>query len=390
MKALAVFRKTLRETGRDRWVVALTLAFAPCFVIIYFFAFSDTMPAYQLAVVNLDRGAAEADGTRLHAGDDIVASIAAAKRASGRPVVEVVAVDSAEDGRRRLRDHDVAALVVLPADLSASLLRLRVDPASSASAAVHLEGDLTNPKYIIAGTLAMAATDAYVSEATGRGGPLRVVETPLGASAERSDFDLAMAGLFVFAVVMLVYLASMTVAREVESGAMRRLRQSRMRALDYLVGVSAVLVLVAVAAVLLTFAAAWAFGFTSQGPVWAAIAVTAVTAMSVIGIGLMVGACTRTVAQAFVVANFPLGLLMFLTGLMFPLPPVHLVTIAGHGVGPFDLLPPTHAVVAINQICTMGVGLGDVWFELVALVVLTGGYFAAGAAVLHRRHLRGA
>jgi hypothetical protein len=128
-------------------------------------------------------------------------------------------------------------------------------------------------------------------------------------------------------------------------------------------------------------------GFHSQGPVWVAILVSVVASLSVIGLGMVVASLARSVSQAFVVANFPLGLMMFFSGVIFPMPAVKLFTIAGHAISPYDILPPTHAVVALNKILTLGASLGDVAYELTALLVLSVLYFIAGAWLFKRMHL---
>jgi ABC-type polysaccharide/polyol phosphate export permease len=121
-----------------------------------------------------------------------------------------------------------------------------------------------------------------------------------------------------------------------------------------------------------------------------AILVSTIASLSVIGLGLVVASLTRSVSQAFVVANFPLGLMMFFSGVIFPMPVIKLFTIAGHTVSPYDFLPPTHAVVALNKILTLGAGLKDVTYELTALLVLSGIYFAFGVWLFQRMHLRSA
>ena len=102
----------------------------------------------------------------------------------------------------------------------------------------------------------------------------------------------------------------------------------------------------------------------------------------------MVGALSRTVARAFVLANFPLGLMMFLSGAMFPVPQPKLATLSGHAVGLFDLIPATAAVNALNKILVLGQGITQVGFEFGELLILSLLYFVLGAVVLHRRHLR--
>lgn len=386
MITAVIFHKSLLQTGRDWLVVLLTLAFAPFFVVVYDLAFSESASLYRVAVVNHDVPVRTADGRTADIGTGILAALRErpASVGGGDPApspLRVVQVTSEAQGQERLRDRESAVLVVLPAGLSA-------DVTAGRPGRVYVHGDLTNTTYLVSAVLAGAKADAYLQDLTGRAGPLQTVEVPLAGSATRTQFDESVSGLLIFAVILMVYMTAMAVARETEQGGMRRLRLSPMTARAYVVGTSAVLVLVALIGVLLTFATAYAFGFRSQGPLWVAVVVTAVTALSIIGVGMAMGAACRTTAQAFVVANFPLGLLMFLSGVMFPLPQPAWFTVAGHGLGPFDLLPPKHAVVALNKVMTLGQGITEVAFELAAVLLLSVAYFGVGAAVLHRFRLR--
>ncbi len=199
-----------------------------------------------------------------------------------------------------------------------------------------------------------------------------------------------MPGVMIFAVILMIFLAAMTVAREVEAGTLRRLQITRMTALDYLGGTTLALVLIGALNVALTFLVALACGFHSTGPVWVAALIGAITSLSVIGMGMLVACISRTVSQAFIIANFPLALFMFFSGAMFPLPPVKLFTVAGHAVNLFDFLPPTHAVNALNKVLTLGAGLGDVAWELGMLIALSVLYFGLGVGLFRRTHLRAA
>jgi ABC-2 type transport system permease protein len=116
--------------------------------------------------------------------------------------------------------------------------------------------------------------------------------------------------------------------------------------------------------------------------------VGAVTSLSTFGAGLVVACFTRTVSQAFVVANFPLGLFMFFSGAIFPIPKSVLFTMGGHEIGLYDILPPTHAVVALNKVLVLGAGIGEVSFELSALLILSLVYFAIGVWLFNHMHLR--
>ena len=345
MRLWNVFIKSVREQKRDLWVVALSLAFAPLFVFIYYLMTGGTgTTSYNVLVINQDVPVtlSDSDGTTFSAGNEVVESLRGIAYQNGSPLLRVTLIDDRADAEQKIRDRTAAALVIIPEDFSAQLSAFRSGD-TSAKTDLTFIGDLPYP---------------YVP------------------------------GLLVLAVVLMVFQAAMTPARDIESGAMRRLRLTPLTAFDYLGGTSLWLALVSIGAVFLTFATAVAFGFRSQGPLWLAVLVTAITSLSIIGIGLIVACFSKTVSQAFVIANFPLGFLMFLTGAAFPLPRFTLFTIAGRGFALPDLLPPTHAVVALNKILTLGAGFKDVAFELTALTLLSALYFGIGVWLFQRTQMR--
>ncbi len=381
-----VFGKTLREVWRDPLTLALTLVFAPAFVLLYFAVFPQMAPSYRLVVVDRDAPVTAADGHTLAAGHDVRAALAASRDASGRPLLRVSTAPDRRRAEELIRRHQASAILVLPEGFSRSVASLAGTASSSAASSTPvsytLAGDLSQPGYLVTAVLTDAAVQGYVQRATGIAGPVRPVEEAVGGAGTRTDFELYVPGLIVFSVILLVFLAAMTVTREIESGAMRRLRLTRMTASEYLAGTSGVLGLVGIAGVLVTFGTAWLCGFRSQGPFWVAMLVLAVTTLSVIAVGMMVAAVSRTVARAFVIANFPLGLLMFFSGSILPMPRVTWLTLGGHPLGPFELLAPTHAVTALNRVLTDGAGFAGVRFELIALSLLTAIYFVCGVALL--------
>jgi ABC-2 type transport system permease protein len=387
MRAWIVFRKTMREISRDRWMLGLTLAFAPFFVFLYWLWFQGGSTVYPVAVINLDQGVTLSDGSVYNAGDDAAAAIRAVVYADGRPLLKVVSVPDQAAAETLLRDRGATAFVEIPADFSETILAMRSGD-RSVTTTITFGGDLSNTYYMVGANLALTTVDAYVQQATGQEPLVNFIERPMGASATRTEFETYVPGTLIFSVILIIFLASMTVAREIETGALRRLQLTPMTSFDLLGGVSLALVLVSAVSCLLSFAVALALGFHSRGPVWVAFLISVVCSLSVIGLGLVVASLTRSVSQAFVVANFPLGLMMFFSGVIFPMPAVKLFTIAGHAVSPYDFLPPTHAVVALNKILTLGAGPGDVAYELTALVVLSVLYFVAGAWLFRRMHLR--
>lgn len=382
MRFLACLRKSLMELRREPLMLLLSLSFAPAFVVLYWAVFPALQPRITLAVIDRDVPVVTATGARIAVGEAMVAVLRAGQ-GSARGVALETPADRGE-AEQLLRRRRADALLLLPPALSRAVVSARlVDPVP----AVMLTGDFSNPTYPAAAAVAMTALDEQVRLASARTPPYQVAEEPLGGSGSRTDFELYVPGLLVFSIVMLVFLAAMMVTREFEAGTLQRLRLSRATSVDVLGGQSAALLLLGVVSVALTGGTALALGFRSQGSLWLAGLVAVATVPSVVGAGLVVACFARNGAQAFVIANFPLALFMFFTGVMLPMPPVILGRVLGHPIALFDILPPTHAVRALNAVLNLGTGLGEVVFEVAALGVLSGLYFAAGAWLFQRRRM---
>jgi ABC-2 type transport system permease protein len=378
MKLLSVIRKSLIEQWRDKMTLVLMLSSAPFFVVLYWAFLGGGSTTYTVLVLNQDVGLV-VEGQPWNAGAEISAALRGVTYADGQPMLDVRFVDDRAAAEHKLSERDADLLLVIPAGFSQGL--------RDRSAEVTVVGDLTNPYYAVASVLAGAGVDGYIETMTGSPRPVSFREEALGASATRTEFETYVPGLLIFAVIMLVFPVAMTVAHEVEAKTLRRLQLTRVTSFDFLAGLSAAQVLVGVAAVLLTFLTAIALGFRSQGPVGVAILVAMVTGLSVVGVGLLVACAARTVTQAFVIANFPLMLMMFFSGAVFPMPRTVLFHIGGRGISLNEALPTTHAVAALNKVLTLGVGLKDVTYELAAVLTLSLLYFAAGIWLFQHRHL---
>jgi ABC-2 type transport system permease protein len=193
--------------------------------------------------------------------------------------------------------------------------------------------------------------------------------------------------MFMLAIIMLLFPVAMSLAREVENGCLRRLQLTKLSALELLGGMSLVQILVGVVAVLLAFATARAVGFRSQGPVAYAIVIGIIASFAIVGVGLLVACFSRSVTEAFLIGNFPMMLLMFFSGAMFPIPKVPLFSLGPVTVGLWDWLPTTHAVAPMNKILGLGLGVSDIAYEATSLAVLSALYFFAGVWMFRRRRM---
>ena len=378
MKILKIFWKTLKEQARDSVTLGLSLIIGSFFVLLYWLMIPSGSTTYGVMVQNLDTGPR---------GKEAVSLLERLSYPSGDPLLDVMLVDNQQKAENVLKDRDAEVLLIIPDNFSITL-QAAVDEKNPTPAQVTLVGDLTNPYYAVGAVMAGSVIDEYVQIQTGEIPPIQFSEIALGASAGRSEFDLYIPGILIVSVVMLVFIVSMTITHEVETGTLRRLQMTSMKASELLIGISLPTILLGIGSLLLTLIVAIALGFTSQGSIFAALLIGGITAIAVVGIGLIVAAFSKSVSQAFIIANFPLIFFMFFSGAVYPIPRIILFQAAGINISLYDVLPPTHAVMALNKILTLGSGLSDVLYELVSLLILSLLYYLIGIWLFHRRHLR--
>jgi hypothetical protein len=76
---------------------------------------------------------------------------------------------------------------------------------------------------------------------------------------------------------------------------------------------------------------------------------------------------------------------VFLSGAWFVIPSEPILTIAGRGLGLLDLLPATHAMLALKQILISGAGPGEVAFRTAAVALLAALYLIIGVFLFRRK-----
>jgi ABC-2 type transport system permease protein len=384
MRWYLVFRKGIKEQIREYWILVMTVLMAPFFIVIYFLMAETDDPEYDVALVNLDRGA-EHEGGFLNLGDSIVTY---AKLLSGlEEMLNITALESRELAIEKLRNRKADVAVVLPVDLSASVAALPASPGPPSQ--IELVGDVTQMEYIIGAIWSEELINRYILEVAEIQMPVTWSETTLGFSGTRSYFELYLPGLLILSIIMIIFSASSAMVRESESRTLERLRISRLTTLEFLGGISLVQILVALFSLLLALLTALALGYTLiPGTLGFIVLISMLTALSMISFSLLVAAMCRSVKEVAIIGTFPLFLLMFFTGAAFPVTGGRLFSIGSYQVMLNDILSPKFAVEALNKVLIRGLDVKDTVPEMIALVVLSGLYFVTGTSLFRRRHMR--
>jgi ABC-2 type transport system permease protein len=378
MRFVSVFWKTTIENVRDWKVLVMTLTFAPFFVVLMHFYFDEATVTYHVVVVNHDVGPG---------GAALIAQLEDLRSAEGGTILRVREESDLAAAQERLRDGAAALVVEIPENFTGALAAYTAG-GDADRAVIRSYGDAAD----LSSLLAMAFSDylayEYAARVTGDEGPLRVEAVDIGTAQSQDDFARYVPGLLALALMMLMFTAAASIIKEKDKGTLVRLRLSNMTTFEWLGAVSLTQCIIGLVAVGVTLLTAMAFDYRPAGSLPAAAVVCLVSSTAIMGVSLIVAATLRTVYDLMTIGSFPFFVLMFFSGGMFPLPDVRLFAVGGRAINVNDILPTTHSITAFDRILTSGGGLGDVWFELGAIALLTLGCFAIGSWMFVRRHLR--
>lgn len=388
MRLISLFKKTMVENLRDWKILVLTLAFGPFFVVLmYLYLGETTLSPYRVIVIDRDEGAANIDGGALYAGQELTSQMIRARYPEGTRLFDVQPEREAEVALGLLADDAADLVVEIPKHFSRVLLEYQQGD-QPPPAVVKTYGDPAKANYLMAAVWSDMIAYEFAFATTGLRSPLELQANTVGGTDAPNDFALYVPALLTLALIMLMFTAAASLIKEKDKGTIIRLRLSNMTAFEWFSAVSLTQIIVGLLALLLTFLTAVALGYRTSGSFSAMMVVGLLSSLSIIAISLLVAAFLRTIFDLLTIGCFPFFILMFFSGGMFPLPPLRLFTLGSRSLNINDFLPTTHTITALSKILNHDAGLGDVAFELGAILVLTAVFFSAGAWLFTRRHMQ--
>lgn len=370
MRIIAVIRKSLIMQFRDYWALLLTVLSAPFFIFVYFILTGGGSAAYSVNYLYEDKPDV------MNIEERFVNELNAVKYANGKKVLKIAEAKDTSLSFTSIKNRKTDLLVVIPHGFSDSLKNGNVPH-------FLVFGEASNPKYSVGIIFTLTGIESLVKSFSPNKPPYTFTEKLMGNSNAKTEFDIYVPGIFIFSIIMLILSASLSIIRDVEDKTMIRLKLTKMTVFDYLAGNTIVQWLIGVCSFGLTYWLAVLLGFNSHGSPLLVLLVCSLTILSIIAVCLILVAFCKNAAMVMIVGNFPLFILMFFTGSMIPLPGNQIF--AGFALN--DLLPPTHAVNALNKIFTYSAGIKEISHEIIMLLILTVAYSAAGIYLFRRNHL---
>ena len=378
MRWYYIFIKGIREQLRDYWILVMILVMAPLFIAIYFLMANPGMVAFDVVLVNQDRGMK---------GEKLISSLIPGE--GEVPGLSYARAENRETAIRMLKRGDADVAVIIPGEFSMALESKRDSGMKSSSGVMEIVGNITSMEYIVAAVWTEELINNFIMETAGMNYPLSWEETALGHSAERSEFELYVPGLLILSIIMIIFSASAAIVREAETRTLERLKISRLSALEFLGGISLVQIIIAFLSLVFALLTAMGLGYTLiPGSLVFILLISFLTALSMISFSLIVAAMCRSIKEVAIIGTFPLFLLMFFTGAAFPISGGKLFSVGGKDFMMNHILSPTWAIEALNKVLVSGLEIRETIPEMVAILVLTLVYGFFGTWAFKKRHMR--
>ncbi|MBN1992453.1 MAG: ABC transporter permease [Anaerolineae bacterium] len=392
MKILSIAKKSLLELWREPLLLGLLLFFPVVLVGFYYLAFGHTeggLAAYlDVLVANNDAGTTLPNQSTWQAGNELLDVIQAAEF-EDQPIFDVAVVADPHSAEITLRERKAAMLVVIPPNFSQALVEGMAGTGPVSPAAVALVGDPNNGNFMFARSFMEGLVRQYTLQTMQWSDEHFAVNYEfLPGTGTMSDFDFGVAGIIIFGIAFVVITTATVLVRENVQGTLPRLRLTRARAGDLLIGVTLGQMAVIVVQMLLTFGAARVLGFQNNGSLLLVIIIGLLFSLAAVGAGLLVACFARNDGEVANLGSAVLVPLVFLSGALFPMPKAPLFTIGGRTIEAYDILPATHTAAAMRKVLIFGDGLADIGYELVMMTVLSALILIVGIVMYQRLQLR--
>jgi ABC-2 type transport system permease protein len=349
-KALAVYRKELRQISRDRRTLT-TIVFVPAFfLLLYGYALNWDIRHIALAVQDRDA--------------------TPESRALISAFVNSGYFDRVADARSpseldRLLDLNVArAALIVPEGFGRDLANGRPPQVQ-----LLIDGDNANTATTVMGyarSIALGA-GALLTGTARPAAPLLSVEPRIWYNPELRSTLFLVPGLIAYILMITAVISTaLSIVREKESGTMEQVRMAPIDTFSFVVGKSIPYFFISLAsAALIILAAMVLFGLPMRGNWLALLAALSLFIAGALGTGLLISTVAETQQVAFQAAMLTSFLpTLMLSGFIFPIssmPPfLQLVT---------HIVPARYFLIALRGIVLKGTSLTLLWPQMLALSI---------------------
>jgi len=364
MRFLELAKRNLKETYRDPLALGFLLGFPLLFMLLFGAIFSgDSIPSYPIGIIDNDDTSLSHSFT-----DEVLTEV---------PTLEVVNYDDTATAMKDLKFGELNAYIIVPQGFGQQISQnWQGEETNIILNITYDESDIMLSEQLVSTINAVTRSFARIEI------PITVNANPIHIETEITFIDFMGPGIIIFGLLILIPTSARIMVSDKEKGFLSRLLTTPTRPLDFILGYSLCLVVIAIIQTIIFVAAARAFGMDIVGNVWLASLIFLLTGLCSIGIGMVVASLSKSENQAEPLCwlfSMPLAML---SGCWFSIDvlPSYLRSIA-------YAFPYAHTIDAARAILIRGVGLKAISNDLLFLIGWAVVIFAIGV-ILFRRSMR--
>jgi ABC-2 type transport system permease protein len=351
-RIFSIITKEIIQITRDRRTLIIIMAMPLIQMVMFGYVFGTDIKHISMVVW---------DASKTAESRDLIQSFKATDSLS----INYYATDY-NDITQRIESGDAKIALVIPPDFAVSLHR-------GETATVQLFTDGSQP------TVGLQALSSATAIIQARGAALmsptqaRAAALPLSLDSRIWYNPALQSSLFYIPGLIgfilgsiLVMLTAFSIVRERENGTIEQLNVSPLRRGELIVGKLVPYIFIAYAQIILILVTAvFVFGMPIRGSVALLLLLAAPFLMFSLGIGLIISSVSRTQMQATQTAQLIMLPSVMLSGFMFPVESMPLIT-----QWLSALFPLTYFLRVVRGIIVKGVGIESLWQETIILVVM--------------------
>jgi len=364
MRFLGLAIRNLKENYRDPMALGFLLGFPLVFMLLFGAIFSgDTISSFPIGVIDEDK-------TPLSQAfiDEALAAV---------PALEVSNYDDAGAARKDLQFGDLRAYIIIPSGFGQQVYQnWQAKEADINLQMTYDESDIIMSEQLI--SIINTVTRAFARIEI----PVTINANPINIETEITYIDFMAPGIIIFGLLILIPTSARIMVHDKETRFLSRLLTTPTRPLDFILGYSLCLVVIAIAQIIIFVLAARGLGMDVVGNLWLAFFVFFLTGLCSIGIGMIVASVSKSENQAEPLCWLISMPLAMLSGCWFSIEmlPSYLKTFA-------FLFPYAHSIDASRGVLVRGVGTAAISSDLLFLVGWAVVVFFIGV-ILFRRSMR--
>ena len=364
MKMLDIVQLNFKQLIRDKKNLFFLLLFPALFMLIFGISFGGDLESdIDIAIVNHDGGAIS---------NQLVGVIKDFNSSENEKLFTVYELDDESEAQQMLENASVSTILIIPQGFTSN-----IGENQSSLGELIIKGNPIDTDYGIASSVISGIVSEFSKEIVKEISHQSIPEISLKYEdlniSSSSMFDLYAPGLIVFAIIMTITVVASNIATEEESGMIKRLKLSKMKTKDYVIGNLISWSFVGVVQVIIMLLVAVWLGFKWEGGVYTlflACIVGIFTTFSSVAVALIIVAISKNAKQASSISPIIAVPLSFIAGSFIPLPDCVIATINGQQIQIYEILPWNQAITAIRQVLTYGQGFNTIAMNLIIILIM--------------------